>query len=320
MAAEYSVSEADMDGRAVRVLTTPDGTLQAAFAPRVGMVGCSLRHRGEEVLGQRGGLARYAESGSTFGIPLLHPWANRLAGWEYEVEGVSLRLDPETSPVRADPNGLPIHGLLAASPLWEESEVTADTGSARLGARLDFARDPALLAAFPFPHVLEQTVRLQRSTLSVETTLRATGERPVPVSFGYHPYFQLPGVVRPEWRVEMPVDRRAVLDERGIPTGEEEHFAAEPGPLGDRAYDDLFLGLEEMAEFRLSGEGRTVAVTWERGYRWAQVYAPPGQDLICFEPMTAPTNALVSGDGLELVEPGGSHTARFSITVADGER
>ena len=45
------------------------GISSAVFAPDVGMVGCSLRHRGEELLGQRGGLAKYRESGSSFSIP-----------------------------------------------------------------------------------------------------------------------------------------------------------------------------------------------------------------------------------------------------------
>jgi galactose mutarotase-like enzyme len=320
MAPVYGIGETVVDGHAVRVLSTPDGELEAGFAPRVGMVGCSLRHRGEEVLGQRGGLERYAQTGSTFGIPLLHPWANRLEGWEYEVAGTSVHLDAETSPLRPDPNGLPIHGMLAASPFWEVTEATADAGSARLVARFDFAEHPALLAGFPFPHELELAIRLQQSTLGIETTLRATGDRPVPISFGHHPYFHLPNVPRAEWWVEMPVSRRARLDEREIPTGEYEDFEPESGPLGDRTYDDLFAGVADMGGFRLSGGARTVAVTWEHGYDWAQVYAPPDQDLICFEPMTAATNALVSGEGLELVQPGESYTARFSVTVADGER
>jgi hypothetical protein len=33
--------------------------------------------------------------------------------------------------------------------------------------------------------------------------------------------------------------------------------------------------------------------------------------------MTAPTNALISGDGLTVVPPGGEHRAAFSIAVAD---
>ena len=56
----------------------PDG-IELAVVPDAGMVGCSLRHRGEELLGQRGGLRTYVAERSTMGIPLLHPWANRVA-------------------------------------------------------------------------------------------------------------------------------------------------------------------------------------------------------------------------------------------------
>jgi galactose mutarotase-like enzyme len=38
--------------------------------------------------------------------------------------------------------------------------------------------------------------------------------------------------------------------------------------------------------------------------------------VICFEPMTAPTNALVSGHGLTWVRPGSSYTATFAIEVS----
>src|SRR5207247_5045549 len=107
--ASHAISESTVEGHAVRVLRSPSG-VEATFAPGVGMIGCSLRDGGEELLGQRGGLARYAEAGSTMGIPLLHPWANRLDGLEYEVEGVPVQLDPQRSPVRLDGNGLPIHG------------------------------------------------------------------------------------------------------------------------------------------------------------------------------------------------------------------
>jgi aldose 1-epimerase len=57
-------------------------------------------------------------------------------------------------------------------------------------------------------------------------------------------------------------------------------------------------------------------VTFETGYPAAQVFSPPGADFICFEPMTAPTNALRSGHGLPRVPPGAAFTAVFRIAVA----
>ena len=66
-----------VDGIPALTLASDGDGLEATFVPSAGMVGCSLRHRGEELLGQRGGLRTYIEERSTMGIPLLHPWANR---------------------------------------------------------------------------------------------------------------------------------------------------------------------------------------------------------------------------------------------------
>ena len=57
-------------------------------------------------------------------------------------------------------------------------------------------------------------------------------------------------------------------------------------------------------------------MTFDEGYPCAQIFAPAGEPVICFEPMTAPTNALVSGDGLRTVAPAADFTAVFAIAVA----
>jgi aldose 1-epimerase len=313
----HAVSQGTQEGVPTTVLSAERSELAAAFAPGAGMIGCSLRHHGEELLGQRGGVAKYADSGSTMGIPLLHPWANRLDGLRYAVEDRVVELDPDAMPIRLEENGLPIHGLAAACPYWEVTASEADEDAARLAARLDWAAHDDLLAGFPFPHVLEMEVRLSGRTVSIQTLLRATGDVAVPVSFGYHPYLTLPGVQRGDWNVQMPVRRRAKLDERGIPTGEDEPVPSAPGPLGDETYDDLFPELAHPPEFVLRGGGRCVEVRFEQGYPLAQVYAPPGQEYICFEPMTAPTNALVTGERLQSVSPGEAYAARFAIGVYD---
>lgn len=303
-----------VEGLGCVVLVSHAADLRAGFASQAGMVGYSLRHRGDELLGQRGGLAAYRRSGSSFGIPLLHPWANRLSSHAYSVSGREALLDPQVSPVRLDPNGFPIHGLLTASRYWELESRIACAERAAIGARLDFGAHDELLAAFPFPHELRVEAELAVDTLTVATTLSATGDVGVPLSFGWHPYLRLPGVPREEWTVELAVKTRALLDERGIPTGSEEPAEVSPGPLGARGYDDLFTSLTEPPRFALEGGGRRIELEFGRGYPMAQVYAPPEERFICFEPMTAPTDALRAGS-FPVAEPGKPYRAVFSIAV-----
>jgi aldose 1-epimerase len=315
----HEVRDERIDGVDGIALHSYDRDLRVAFAPGLGMVGYSLTHRGEELLGQRGGLAAYRDRGSTFGLPILHPWANRLAGRGYAVGGRSVELDPERSPLHFDANGLPIHGLVAASPHWQVVGRSPGNGRANIATRLDYSAQAELAAAFPYDHELHVQAELIGDTLTVATIVLPTGEFTVPVSFGWHPYFKLPGVPRPEWWVELPVLRRAALDERGIPTGDVEPVSIEPGPLGDRTFDDHFVELADRAVFVLQGGGRRIEVEFGEGYRYAQVFAPSGGDepFICFEPMTAPVNALVGGEGLGSVPPGGSFRAEFRVRVTD---
>jgi aldose 1-epimerase len=311
----HEVAESLLQGYPAQTLISSAAELEVSFVPGVGMVGAAMKHRGDELLGQRGGLARYEATRTTMGIPLLHPWANRLSGWSYEAAGRRVELDPESPIIKTDPNGLPIHGFLGASPYWEVIGADADDTRARLATRLDFAAHPEYLEGFPFPHELRIDAILAGASLTIRTTLAASTEKSVPVSFGFHPYLTLPDVDRSEWHVELPVRERIVTDERQIPTGETEPVEIAPGPLGDRTYDDGYADVPDGARFVLAGGGRRIAVEWVSGYRYGQVYAPEDDVLIAFEPMTAPTNALVSGDALALVPPGESRSATFAVTV-----
>ncbi len=293
------------------------GGTVATFVPEAGMICCSLRHRGEELLGQRAGLREYVQSRSTMGIPFLHPWANRLGSDRFEVAGHEVDLNLEDLPLKRDGNGLPMHGLLSAAPGWQvRRHLELETGGV-LTASFDFAAYPHLLDAFPFPHRVEIEATLEAATLTIATTIEATGEVAVPVSFGFHPYLFLPGVPRVDWVLEAPVGERLSLDRHGLPTGEREPAAIETGPLGSRTYDDAFLAPPDGAPFALEGGGRRLELRLGEGYPFTQIYAPADTDAVAIEPMTAPTNALVAGGPqLPLVEPGSAFTARFSVRVS----
>jgi aldose 1-epimerase len=308
-----AVTAGTLDG--FDTVTLSAGDLEASFAPAVGMAGVSLRHAGEELLDRREGLATYARRGAVMGLPILHPWANRLAGFDYALDGRTVRLPDGPPLVRCEEHGLPIHGLLGGSAHWRVRAAAAEGDRARLAAVLDFGAHPELVGAFPFPHVLALDVALDARRLTVTTTLAATGDIAVPVAFGFHPYLRLPGVARTAWRLELPARRYLFADARGIPTGHHEDEPATRLRLGGLRFDDGFDRIADGATFAVSGGGRRVAVRFARGYPAAQVFSPPGAPFVCFEPMTAPTNALRSGDGLRRIAPGASFTAVFTIDI-----
>src|SRR3954465_401468 len=163
------------------------------------MLGWSLRHRGEELVGHPVALEEYVARGEPTGIALLHPWANRLSSPEYAIAGRRVTLDLAAPTVHPDRNGLPIHGLVAGSPRWE----LLDVEPSQIAARLDFAAFPELRSGFPFPHVLELTATLTDARLELDTRLIPTGDAPVPVAFGFHPYLRLPGLPREHWWLEL---------------------------------------------------------------------------------------------------------------------
>jgi aldose 1-epimerase len=289
-------------------LRDPSSPLEARFVPHAGMIGISVTDSGTELLGQRRGLDAYVADGKTMGIPLLYPWANRLGGNTYTADGTSVTLTPGRNRVRADPNGLPIHGVLAAYPNWR---VTHESPN-ELSAEVDFTADPELLASFPFPHRLALTVTLSQRALRVRASVTPTGDQVVPLCFGFHPYLQLPGVPRAQWIIETPAMRHLQLDGRGLPTGEAVHEQAATEPLVDKVFDDGYDEVADGAVFAVSGADRRIEVHFEQGYSAAQIFAPPGEDVICFEPMTAPTDALRRG-GYPLAHPGEWGVAQFSI-------
>ncbi len=311
------IGKTEIEGFEALTLGAERAGIEVAFAPGAGMVGCSLRHRGEQLLGRRGGLRAYVAERSTMGIPLLHPWANRLGRSRFALAGREVDLDLASPPPSTDPAGRPIHGLLAAAPGWRVVGHEPGGDGGRLVAEFDFAAAERLLAAFPFPHALRFEAVLDGPTLTIETTVRASGGTVVPVAFGYHPYLRLPRLERSRWRVELPVGERLVLDEAMLPTGAREPAAIASGALGSRTYDDEFAAPPGSAPLALVGGGRRIEVRLGSGYPFTHVYAPADDDVVALEPMTAPTNSLLSGSGLTLLPPGEDYRASFSISVLE---
>ena len=270
------------------------------------MTGVSLRYRGMEHLSLPGGLDAL-RAGHTTGLPLLAPWANRLASRRYRAGGVAVDLHRQR--LHTDENGLPIHGLLLGKPGWRIDRQSTRGESARFAASID-----VVSRAFPFRHRIELGVTARDAQLLVDTTIIPTSRRRVPIAFGWHPYLRLPGTRRRDWQLRLPSRRHVHLDARGIPTGVETLVSAGQSPIGQRTFDDLYaLGRDRRLSFE-GDDGAGFELHCGAGYPFAQVWAPPGRTFAALEPMTARTNALGEGTAA-LVAPGSVFTARFTLTI-----
>jgi aldose 1-epimerase len=293
-------------------VVSADGSIVAQFVPEAGMVCCSLRHHDEETLDARKGLEAYATHGSTMGMPLLYPWANRLGAYTYEVAGKRVTLPVDPARVHQDANGLPIHGVAPALMRWEP--VAAGDPDDVLTARLEWS-SPQLLELFPFAHEVVFEATAEPGALRITITVRASAGESVPVAFGFHPYLRLAGADRSAWSIELPPGEQLLLDERQLPTGERRPLSSGALALADGDLDDsLEVAGADSTLFVASAPGRRVEVELIEGYRFGQVYSPRESPFICFEPMTAPVDALRSGLGLRVLRPGTEHRAVFRLS------
>jgi aldose 1-epimerase len=316
---KFVISQTAEDGHAVIRLTEAESASEVSIAPAFGANSYDFHVNGKKVFWGPAGatLGDLMARPRLMGNPLLSPWANRIAGYSYQVNGKKYLLNAELGNLRIDGNKNPIHGLVTFARDWRVEDVGADGVMAQARLMLDCSRKPDLLAQFPFPHRLWITYRLTPARLEVETQVENLATEPLPLAIGYHPYFQLSDAPRDEWQVTIPARERMVLSPLLIPTGEKQPNPYVPGtPLKGIVLDDVFSGLEENATFRVKGRQQEITVRYGADYRIGVVYAPAGQNFICFEPMTAPTNAFNTPGAYQTIAPGAAWRESYFISAA----
>jgi aldose 1-epimerase len=324
-AADFSTRKTTIDGIEVVQLADATRHMQVSIAPSVGNMAYEFLVDGKNVLWfPFHGPAELKERQAFSGVPFLAPWANRLDADSYWADGKKYLLNPDLGNVRKDNHQKPIHGLLNFSSDWVLLDSGADSHSAWATSRLEFYRHPDLMAQFPFAHTLTMTYRLADGELQVETTIDNLSDKRLPVALGFHPYFQLHDAPRDQWKIHLAARKHMTLSNMLIPTGEATGLdVPEPTPLAGRQFDDMFgdlvRGQDNKARFWVEGKKERITVTYGPKYTVAVVYAPPGREFLCFEPMSALTNAFnLAHSGiykdLQTVPPGGQWKESFWIT------
>jgi galactose mutarotase-like enzyme len=224
------------------------------------------------------------------GIPVLFPIAGRLPDDKYVVDGTTFTMKQ--------------HGFARNMP-WAIVDQATD-GGARVG--LSLSPTSVTRAQYPFEFRLEMTYLLADGQLTVRTRVSNLGERPMPVSPGLHPYFQLGDAEKAGARVL--TDGTQAWDNRAgrvVPLATPIDLTADVVDLHVLDHWPRTVRLmrpgDRDLELALGVPDRVLVIWTERG-----------KDFVCVEPWMARGGALSDGSA-PTVPPGGTLETSFSIAA-----
>jgi aldose 1-epimerase len=220
-------------------------------------------------------------------FPLL-PWSNRMAPSGFMFEG-----ERHVPAPNRDGEPCPIHGDGWQQP-WQVSSRT-DTSLLLTLVRADAA---------PFSYHAGLRYTLDGPALLVDLAVTNTGAAALPFGIGLHPWMPDPGgavlhaAAAGVWLSgadKLPVKRGAVP----LPW----RFDV-PAALPSDGVDHVFDGWPGRA--RIAWPARGVSLEIEADMEYFILYAPPGRDFFCFEPVDHPINAhnMAGYPGLTVLAPG----------------
>ena len=231
------------EGEIVQLTDTATDT-RVSIAPGIGNIAYRMTVKGHDVLRwPHADLAAFKANPNQTGIPFMGPWINRLDEQAFYANGKRYAFDMGLGNVRG---AIPIHGFLTSTSEWRVVSVDAGRMGAAVTSRLEFSRQPSWMKQWPFAHTIDMTYRLTNGTLEVETAITNLSAEPMPVSVGFHPYFQLTDSPRDEWTISVGARTHLKLQPNKLPTSETEAVAAPftgGVPLRDHELDDSFMDL-----------------------------------------------------------------------------
>lgn len=244
---------------------------------------------------------------------LMAPWGNRVRDGRWVLEGKVQQLDL-TEPSR----GNATHGLL---------RNTGYAVAATAPEAVSLVGEIFPQHGFPFRMRHTATYSLDADGhLAVRQELANLGRATAPAALGAHPYLRLGDVPVEDLVLTVRGRRRLVADERLIPVGEEDvsgdtDFRAGKR-VGDVRVDVAVTALEAGPDGRYehvlaAPDGRRVALWADGTFPFAHIFVTENYRnvplAVAVEPMSAPADALNSGNSLAWLETGESLAGTWGI-------
>lgn len=225
---------------------------------------------------------------TSYGIPILFPFPNRVAGGKFEFSGKIYRVDP------------PRHGFVRSRP-WIVTDTSNGEDEVSVTALFEsHLHSDISIDAYPSSFSLEATYRLRDDMLVLEYAARNTGQHYLPLGLGIHPYFRRPK----KGTLQVPANQIWELQD-SLPTGKKlavgpDRDLRQPRDVNalelDDIYSDLIASPQGTVRCRLVDLENQIetCVSFSRDeFPEAVIYtAPHPRQAVCIEPYTCPTDAL----------------------------
>jgi aldose 1-epimerase len=259
---------------------------------------------------------------------LLLPWPNRVADGRYRFAGQDLQLDLSEPAL-----GHAIHGLVRWAS-WTPAMPGRTDGDGDGDGAAELTMQHQLQSRPSYPFTLDYAVgyRLDDDGLTVTVTVTNAGTSTAPVAAGAHPYLTVGTATIDECVLQVPAEEVLTTDARLIPQGRR---AVAGTPLDfrsargigdvvlDTAYTRLVAGDDGRVRVTLSApsgqSGRSTELWVDGQHPYLMVFTgdtlAPGRRRqgLAVEPMTAPPNALATGEGLDILAPGERRSISWGI-------
>ncbi|MDP5227399.1 MULTISPECIES: aldose 1-epimerase family protein [Arthrobacter] len=246
----------------------------------------------------------------------LAPWANRVEGGRWMLDGAVQQLD-----ITEVPRNNAIHGLLRNAPY-----ACVEQGPAHV------VLESPIFPQHGYPFLARHRVRYEleaSGALTVTQTFANDGAAAAPVVLGAHPYVKLGDLSPEQLTLTVAADSWLEADERLIPRAvravDGVHDLRGGAPLAaldtDTAYTGLSRGEDGRARTVLRGDdGREVTLWQDEHCGYVHIFASKGSwggpKALAVEPMTGPANAFNTGAGLTWVEPGQEFSMSWGIAAS----
>ncbi len=270
------------------VITDTAAKTEITITPERGGMMTGFTLNGEEFL-----WCRYPNFGEVnrprFAIPILFPTCQKCENGVLTFDGVNYPME--------------IHGLAALCP-WEVDSVGPD------GVTLSLEATPLTKFMYPFDFALLVNYKLTGNKVTIGLTVINDDEKPMPFSFGYHPYFCTSALENVEFDIKCATystDPKSMT-----PAPEKITLPRDPGVDNSCR---MLTGVEFPMVMTDKGNGHKVTIDADEYFTNGILWQQDAENFVCMEPWNGWANSVNEEGKHEILEPGEALYSEWSITI-----